>query len=774
MALPLIAAFASACGGVSDDAPDDVGTISDADRIFVGGGPGTGGPVIPPINRPPAVTIADVSRLQPGWVRARLTWTGDVPNPRAMVAVACTVAGRESSLDITTLFASRSDRQAIVDIKTSTSWLIDNRNAEPCHVTTVAGFVSGAAVPSGSATRPLDFAMDAPVMYRGPEQIAGLPVTDTVLPLNVPASTRKWAAYPPRQFAVRTRAGATSFIEVEALPTRGTVGVRGVKTYNADGSRGLDFNGGAEMFPGWGIDVERLGVTKTTSGAEISHTGVTVFPSGSWTASMMNDASRKVLPAPPLFSDAEYMAGVLDNHGIPHDLGGAYDLDVVYDAASASLRAVNGATLAALDLGAPIASTPTVTAAPPIPPSPPIIFIADSTPPAVAASTVNRCDIAGSGTSFKITAPVTACTGASKKSGFRCPTMGDPLKPEALPSPPMRAGEVSLYRNISPMLDSRGNVLYGDCGTQAYAQDDETLLNTYLNDVMPKRALVVNGQPVAVNEAPIGLSTAANHWSRYTMIGTEGDMDNGVATTPRADEDGLDRPQFLDGFWTAREQYYWDWRDGMRPYDAKRFDDCYNSWTSGFCMAQGNPRPGIYRNYSSMIGSGRLDALRDGVFSLGNTYNPLTRTTIQTWPPTDRAKALRDTMSYVGGGLPVRMSFKAGNAGTTDSTGAFFNAFSGNAWYLPPEIAACDPGVLWNTLAPSGGHWVNIVGYSLAGSLTAPDPVNSYFIIQNNWGAGAGREGFYAMSFAYFSFIAEELFVYQLNRTCPSQACARH
>jgi len=55
------------------------------------------------------------------------------------------------------------------------------------------------------------------------------------------------------------------------------------------------------------------------------------------------------------------------------------------------------------------------------------------------------------------------------------------------------------------------------------------------------------------------------------------------------------------------------------------------------------------------------------------------------------------------------------------------------------------------------------VGYSLAGSLAAPDPVNSYFIVQNNWGAGSGREGFFAMSFAYFSFIAEALLANKLR-----------
>ena len=90
------------------------------------------------------------------------------------------------------------------------------------------------------------------------------------------------------------------------------------------------------------------------------------------------------------------------------------------------------------------------------------------------------------------------------------------------------------------------------------------------------------------------------------------------------------------------------------------------------------------------------------------------------------------------------------------------------SWYLPPELGACDREVLDATFPPAAGHAVNIVGYSVAGSLTHPDPYNSYFIIENNWGKTAGYHSFFFMNFAAFKYLAHGLQTYRLDAACWS------
>jgi hypothetical protein len=66
---------------------------------------------------------------------------------------------------------------------------------------------------------------------------------------------------------------------------------------------------------------------------------------------------------------------------------------------------------------------------------------------------------------------------------------------------------------------------------------------------------------------------------------------------------------------------------------------------------------------------------------------------------------------------------------------------------------------------------VNIAGYSVAGSLAHPDPYNSYFILENNWGKGAGYHSFFFMNFAAFKYLATDLKTYRLDAACWSEAC---
>ena len=76
----------------------------------------------------------------------------------------------------------------------------------------------------------------------------------------------------------------------------------------------------------------------------------------------------------------------------------------------------------------------------------------------------------------------------------------------------------------------------------------------------------------------------------------------------------------------------------------------------------------------------------------------------------------------------------------------------------PPELGACDASVLNATLKPTNGNSVDIVAYAVAGTLDHPDPFNSYFILENNWGTDAGYHSFYYMNFAALKYLVWQLF----------------
>ena len=121
--LPLLATFASASSADTTHA-EDTSTSSEALFDLNGGG----GIIV--INRPrPTVTLAAVTRLQPGCGRARVTWDLDASSPSVVMTATCTAPGLESSLAIKPLSVSRSTRTAIVDIKRTrrSSWITPAR-----------------------------------------------------------------------------------------------------------------------------------------------------------------------------------------------------------------------------------------------------------------------------------------------------------------------------------------------------------------------------------------------------------------------------------------------------------------------------------------------------------------------------------------------------------------------------------------------------------------------------------------------------------------------
>src|SRR5277367_4248561 len=92
----------------------------------------------------------------------------------------------------------------------------------------------------------------------------------------------------------------------------------------------------------------------------------------------------------------------------------------------------------------------------------------------------------------------------------------------------------------------------------------------------------------------------------------------------------------------------------------------------------------------------------------------------------------------LGNGLPVIVN------GFNDASGAIgvpgggaFAALGDMSWYIPEQLASCTAAQLTQAF-PGAGHSVNIVGYYVVGSLSTPDPIHSYFIIENNWGKSAG------------------------------------
>lgn len=119
-----------------------------------------------------------------------------------------------------------------------------------------------------------------------------------------------------------------------------------------------------------------------------------------------------------------------------------------------------------------------------------------------------------------------------------------PLASSPLPERP-------AYRNISPMLASRANTLFGDCGTQAYIQNCETVLNKHVDDLAPRRTFTVNGLPVDVRDAPIRLSTAGNHWARQRRRGR-------LDARPRRSRS----PPVSLWLLTGRQMYWWEWQGG--------------------------------------------------------------------------------------------------------------------------------------------------------------------------------------------------------------------
>jgi hypothetical protein len=320
-------------------------------------------------------------------------------------------------------------------------------------------------------------------------------------------------------------------------------------------------------------------------------------------------------------------------------------------------------------------------------------------------------------------------------------------------------------RHDTPYYAGRDNY-FGTCGSHAATQYVETLLARYSDDLAIKRVIYVNNEPVVVPEPRVALSPSAGLAQLYTWDGTHvGDPPNNSG--PPSGTAAF--PNFPEAYWLARENQFQRWADTAGQVVTPKCEpDSF--WTSGFCIGQGHPGPGVYRSHSLQVQNLDGDPLSDPPWSLANAYFNFVARSI---PLDNKDAAVQAVIAEIRSGLPVLLSFPArpGKA-TPDGNGGTLTYFDGTStWYLPPELA-CDNQTLDAIFAPDDGHMVNIVGYWISGTAASPDPFSSYFILQNNWGKTAGYRSFYFMSFAAFGYLANGLMTYRLDRACWSVACA--
>jgi hypothetical protein len=833
-----------------------------------------------------AVTVTGVHGIQPGWVRVEVSYEASF-SPGFRLAATCTPPTDAASVVGSTARVFPSGRRALLDLRADLAWLAANGLPRPCAVSGLAvELLEGAAV-RAAANVTLGFSMDLPLSHLHPRQLAAAPAAGSVA-LAPPAASRRHAAYPPRLLAIRTRGGHIAFVEVEELPARGTVGLRGLATFEGLSPGAgllLELGAGAELFPGWGLDVDDgLGVTRNPAGIEELAPGRERFAYGSGVQPPIvgTGPAPLILPAPPLFDEATYLDNVLNNRGVPRCAASGSCLDVVYNQTTHTLDAASGATVLDLDPGpipllaggrAPgVAEAHVTLPAPPADARPALAaespraekqrlrrgrrlmrrllalqkpkrlrgvdlsvkavlpsasdvldptptrsgqfgFLGESPqerligdlaavlPPGVVVPTpAASCVIDGARTG--VTAPPSRCAGWSA-SPFRCPTSSDPLRPETLPLAPGTDSALTVLRSLSPYLASRDNFM-GTCAGHAFFQFYETLLNRYADDLAPQRVIYVGGEPVTVPAPRLHFSLAAGGWNWYTWSGTKfGDPDLLCPGCPetcpascnpsRCDANPacackqnsllcLEHPSgipvmplLLDAYWPGREGLWNGWANAtVSGPGAAALDRCRTKgfWWSGFCTAQGAPPPGIYRNYSRMVETRAVpNPLADPPWSLGNTYFNVTTGHISL---ADRDAAIQAVMREIQQGLPVFLAYASGaRRSIADGQGGQVSFVRGPTWYLPPEFGACERATLDAAFGPTGGHAVLIVGYAVANSLADPDPFNSYFVLENNWGKGAGYRSFFFMNFAAFRYLAFELTTYRLDRECWSAACAR-
>jgi hypothetical protein len=780
-------------------------------------------PVPQPVTFPqqhPAVQLSPAREygVQPGWARAVFNFHASGPGDYLLASVNCATG---SPLSIRTDVTALSSSLVAVELRANQAWLANNGFPAPCQVTSVVlTAYAPPALPLATSTLNNTFAMDLPLSFRTPRQLT-TPITGADVSLQVPASSRRYVAYPPTIFAVSSTSGRTAFVEVEELPERGTLGLRAAAVFDSQGYLDREFGGSAEIYPGWGVDIDLLGVTKATSGNEETNLGVNSFPyvGTVFPPLLASGASNELFPAPapvlpgqnstPTYSEAEYLAKVLDNRGVPRCPHPNGCLDFIYDQANHRIQAASGATVLGLESG-PIQAgitwdgvEPTL-AAPAGGPgymlasaaSPPmqktVMRMTGATlstpPPEVMRSAGTTCPLTvGSNGGATSSQPLTMCSGVTTAS--QCPTSPDPFLIDAFPSTPGGL-QLSLH-SMMPQYASRANGT-GSCVAHSQMQYHEYLVNKLIDDVAPRRTMNVEGQPVVVPNPLVAFSVMGTAALGISWDGTQpGEYERpesgygapALGWMPGVDQNNHINIAVPNAYWPDYESDYGTWSstasyDGvtLSLFAQNALNWCKTSPQGGggpgsaFCMGEGQPPPGVYWNYTSQVRSLGTNPFTDTPWSTVDTYFDETRTDIDM---TDNA-GIQNVIDNLNSGLPVQMLFpNAGNTSITDGPNTL-DPGADITWYLPPELVGCDPTTLRNAFSPRGGHSVDIIGYSLAPSSStfAEYLAHSYFIIDNNWDKSAGYGGYYFMNFGMFRVLANELIVRHLVCSYNSVACA--
>jgi hypothetical protein len=387
-------------------------------------------------------------------------------------------------------------------------------------------------------------------------------------------------------------------------------------------------------------------------------------------------------------------------------------------------------------------------------------------PAGVVATNAPQCVVTSAG---GVSEPPSKCAGMHS-STFACPTEGDAIAVEAIGAATSQAA--ALTATIPPYYEGRDN-WFGTCASHAATQYSEALFDKFSDDLAIRRVIYVNNDPIVVPMPRVALSVSGGTVQYFDWDSTHtGDPPPPNNSGYNNNSPGYDSlPNFPEAYWPAREPNWSAWAANANKASGNA-SLCPGYWHSAFCMGQGHPGPGIYYSHSLQGQTLQGDPLSDPPWSLANHWFNYIQGAISL---ADRDKAIQSVMAEIQGGLPVFLSFSSGKTqNVPDGNGGIVTFYDGNmTWYLPPELAGCTTAQLDTVLGRTGGHAVNIIGYWVTGSPTAPDLIRSYFIIENNWGKDAGYHSFFFMNFAAFKYLANGLTTWRLDRACRSVACAR-
>ncbi len=198
-------------------------------------------------------------------------------------------------------------------------------------------------------------------------------------------------------------------------------------------------------------------------------------------------------------------------------------------------------------------------------------------------------------------------------SGFACPTLGDPIRVETIGAATNLVA--ALTRTMPPYYAGRDNY-YGTCGSHAATQYAEALFDKFSDDLAIKRVIYVNNDPIVVPAPRVALTVTGGLTQLYTWDSTHvGDPPN--AQWPPSGTAAF--PNFPEAYWPAREGDFYNWTmTGGQVANPKCEPNGF--WSSGFCMGQGRPGPGIYRSHSLQVQTLDGKPLSDPPWSLANTY----------------------------------------------------------------------------------------------------------------------------------------------------------